>query len=104
MSSGISCYGRCSRADRINELRVEAERGSYGLSPFQSYNGVQGETSDGKKLDRKIDHQQAQQMDDEALAILEHRPAIAPGEEGLADLRIINAIQNAVRTEGPVDI
>lgn len=104
LSSGVRAFGKVSRAQSLNELRVEATTGSYGLSPFQSYRGVRGEASDGKKLDQKIDHQQAKQMDDEALAILEGRLPMVPGEEGLLDIRVVNAIQDAVRTQGAVTI
>jgi glucose-fructose oxidoreductase len=104
LPSGVRAYGKASRAESINELRIEAAQGSYGLKPFQSYNGVQGEASDGKKLDQKVDHQQAKQMDDEALAILEGRLPIVPGEEGLLDIRVVNAIQESVRTGQPVSI
>jgi glucose-fructose oxidoreductase len=104
LPSGARGYGKASRAESTNELRIEAANGSYGLAPFQSYSGIQGEASDGKKLDQKIDHQQAKQMDDEALAILEGRPPMVPGEEGLLDIRVVSAIQQAVRTGQPVSI
>jgi glucose-fructose oxidoreductase len=104
LPSGAVGQGKCSRGGQFNELRVEAERGSYTFAPFQSYTGVGGKTSDGKELDQRIDHQQAKQMDDDALAILEGRPPLVPGEEGLRDIRIVNAIQKAVATGGAVDI
>jgi glucose-fructose oxidoreductase len=104
LPSGVRAYGKCSRAEQLNELRIEATRGSYGLAPFQSYTGVRGEASDGKQLDQPIDHQQAKQMDDEALAILEGRPPVVPGEEGLLDIRVVNAIQDVVRTNVSVVI
>src|SRR5690606_7766103 len=81
--SGLVAQGRTSFGEAINELRVECERGSYFLAPMQSYTGVKGATSDGKALDASIDNQQAQQMDDDALAILENRAVMVPGEDGL---------------------
>jgi glucose-fructose oxidoreductase len=58
----------------LNKLRVNCTQGWYELSPFQSYNGVQGTTSDGVVLNAKIPNQQAQQMDDDASAIMDkHR-------------------------------
>lgn len=92
MRSGLVCYGSASRFQSQNQLRIEAERGWYELQPMQSYQGVQGATSDGKKLDKPGDGQQARQMDDDALAILERRPQQVPGEEGLRDIRIVEAI------------
>jgi glucose-fructose oxidoreductase len=102
--SGAVGYGKASRSNRDNVLRIEAERGWYELEPMQAYSGVEGETSDGRKLERDIDNQQAQQMDDDALAILERRPAMVPGEEGLRDVRIIRAIIESAKSCAPVAI
>lgn len=76
----------------LNTLEVNAEKGSYKLSPFQSYTGVKGSTSWGKMLDAPIDNQQAKQMDDNALAIMNKTAALVPGEEGLRDIRVVEAI------------
>ena len=102
LPSGARGYGKASRGDDENLLEVTAQRGSYRLAPMQTYQGVQGETSDGKKLDQKIDKQQARQMDDDALAILEGRPPSVPGEEGLRDIRILTAIIRSARSAAPV--
>lgn len=102
--SGARGVGRASRADGDNVLRVEAERGWYKLEPMQSYQGVQGETSDGRKLDAKVDNQQARQMDDDALAIVEGRPALVPGEEAQRDIRILEAIVQAAAQKRPVTL
>jgi glucose-fructose oxidoreductase len=102
LRSGIRVHGKASRADSDNYLEVKAERGGYRLEPMQAYTGVSGETTDGVKLDREIDSQQAKQMDDDALAILTNSKPLTPGEEGLRDIRIINAIQAAARSGGPV--
>ena len=96
--SGAVGYGKASRSDGENVLRVEAERGWYQLEPMQAYDGVKGTTSDGRALDREVADQQAQQMDDDALAILEGRPLLVPGEEGLRDIRIVMAIIQAAKT------
>jgi glucose-fructose oxidoreductase len=104
LPSGTRGFGKASRADSDNFLEVEAERGTYRLEPMQAYTGVSGEASDGKKLDREIDSQQAQQMDDDAKAILTGGKPMTPGEEGLRDIRIINAIQEAVKTGNPVTV
>ncbi|MET0340825.1 MAG: Gfo/Idh/MocA family oxidoreductase [Polyangiales bacterium] len=104
LPSGVIAYGKASRSNNENVLRVTAERGGYHLEPMQSYTGVEGETTDGKKLDLPIDNQQAKQMDDEALAILEGRPPVVSGEEGQRDIRIIEAILDAARTGSPVSV
>jgi glucose-fructose oxidoreductase len=102
LPSGVIAYGKASRFQPENVLRVEAQNGWYQLEPMQSYEGVKGQTSDGKALDQPIDHQQARQMDDDALAILEGRPAMVPGEEGQRDIRIVQAIVQAAQSGAAV--
>jgi glucose-fructose oxidoreductase len=104
LPSGAIGHGKASRSDDANLLRVEARDGWYKLEPLQKYEGVQGVTSDGKRLDLKIDKQQARQMDDEALAILERRPPIVPGAEGQRDIQIVRAIFEAAQTGKPVTL
>ena len=96
--------GKTSNVEETNLLRVNAADGWYQLSPMQSYTGVQGETSDGKQLDKPINNQQARQMDDDALAIINDTPVMVPGSEGLKDIRIVNAIMEADRTGEAVKI
>lgn len=75
----------------MNLLRANCEKGWYELSPMQSYSGVKGKTSGGVMLDKPLANQQARQMDDDALAILGKSPLLVPGEEGLADIRVVRA-------------
>jgi len=76
----------------MNYLYVTTERGWYKLEPFQSYSGIQGSVSDGKLLNQTIPNQQARQMDDDALAILNDTPLLVPGEEGMRDIKVVEAI------------
>ncbi len=76
----------------MNELHVNCVEGWYGLAPFQSYGGIRGKTSDSILLNRSIPNQQAKQMDDDALSILNDQTVLVPGEEGLKDIRIVEAI------------
>ncbi len=100
LPSGAMAYGKASRFDNENRLRVEAEHGWYQLQPMQTYRGVRGETSDGRRLEQLVDNQQALQMDAEALAILEGRPPVVAATEGLRDIRILEAIfESAKRGE-----
>ena len=85
-----TCFGQS-----MNSLHVTYENGWVQLQPFQAYNGIRGEASDGRRFDARIPNQQAKQMDDDALAILEGRPMLAPGEEGLRDIRVIEAVYEA---------
>jgi glucose-fructose oxidoreductase len=89
-ASGLASFGK-----GMNRLRVENTQGWYELAPFQGYSGVKGTTSDGIVLDPAPGNQQARQMDDDALAIKHGTPLLAPGEEGLKDTIVVEAIYRA---------
>ena len=97
---GVIAKGETSFGKSTNYLNVECTEGWYRLEPFQSYSGVQGETSDGTTLPPDPDHQQARQMDNDARAIKEGKNPIVPGEDGLADIRIVKAIMESSRNDG----
>lgn len=88
----VTSFGR-----GMNDLRVNFKNGWYTLSPFQAYSGINGETSDGQKLNEKIPNQQTKQMDDDALAIIKKTAPLVPGEEGLKDIRIVEAIHRSAK-------
>ena len=102
--SGVIAFCRTSFGERLDSLDVRCESGSYRLAPMQAYTGVSGETSDGTQLNQSIENQQAKQMDDDALAIIEQRAVLVPGEEGLRDVRIVMAIQQSASTGEPVEL
>lgn len=103
-ANGMQATGKTSVGNGYNGLRVNCEKGWYELSPMQTYSGVQGKTSDGKLLNLYIKNQQARQMDDDALAIINQRKVMVPGEEGLKDIRIVQAILESVKTGREVKI
>jgi glucose-fructose oxidoreductase len=103
-SSGIIARGQTSFGKGMNDLRITGEAGWYRLSPFQSYTGIKGETSDGKKLNEIIPNQQARQMDDDARAIKAGTEMLVPGMEGLKDIRIVEAIYQSAADGRPVEI
>lgn len=95
---GIQATGKTTAAETVNILHADCEKGWYELSPFQAYNGVTGKASDGTLLSTYIENQQARQMDDDALAILENRPLMVTGEEGMRDIVIVEAINESAKT------
>jgi glucose-fructose oxidoreductase len=97
---GVVAKGETSFGKSVNYLDVECTDGSYQLRPFQTYSGVQGATSDGTRLPPAGGDQQARQMDDDALAIKQGRAPIVPGEEGLADIRVVRAIMESSENGG----
>ncbi|GAB4496926.1 MAG: Gfo/Idh/MocA family oxidoreductase [Saprospiraceae bacterium] len=96
--SGALAMCTTSLGMNMNYLYATAEQGFYKLEPFQSYSGIQGESSKGK-LNLKIPNQQAKQMDDDALAIMNNTALIVPGEEGWRDIKVVEAIHLSA-TEG----
>ena len=88
----------------MNTLNVRCNKGSYKLEPFQGYSGINGITSDGIKLNATIPHQQAKQMDEDALAIMDNKPVLVPGEEGWKDILVVEAIYRSVKEKGRVVI
>lgn len=89
--NGLKAECAASVGTHFNRLRANCERGWYELAPMQTYSGVSGKTSDGTLLNKPIANQQAKQMDDDALAILNNAEVIVPGVEGMADIRIVEA-------------
>lgn len=102
--SGAVALCRTSFGERMDSLAITCAQGSYKLEPFQGYTGVSGSASDGTQFNQTIENQQAKQMDDDALALIEGRAALVPGEEGIRDVRIIQAIVQAAQTGQPVDL
>jgi glucose-fructose oxidoreductase len=93
---GITAKCETSFGKGMNNLQVNCEKGWYKLSPVQAYKGIKGTTSDGKVIDIPIENQQAMQMDNDSLAIMNNKRLIAPGEEGLKDIRVVEAVYKSV--------
>ncbi len=101
---GVTAACETSFGKSMNELETKFTNGWYKLSPFQNYSGLKGVTSDGKVLDATIPNQQAKQMDDDALAIINKTPLLVPGEEGLKDIKVVEAIYRSVAENKKVKI
>jgi glucose-fructose oxidoreductase len=97
-----SCEATFGRG--VNSLETKFANGWYKLAPFQNYSGLKGTTSDGKVLDAVIPNQQARQMDDDAIAIMNKKPLLVPGEEGLKNIKVVEAIYKSVAQNGRVKI
>ena len=101
---GVTASGQATFGGGLNTLETKFTNGWYKLEPFQSYSGIKGITSDGKALDATIPNQQAKQMEDDAIAILNNKPLIVPGEEGLKDIKVVEAIYRSVAQKQKVKI
>jgi len=98
--NGLVADCRTSVGESINQLQVNCQKGWYNLTPLQSYYGVTGTTSDGQTWPAIDGMQQTLQMDNDALAIINDTPVMAPGIEGLKDIRIIEAILQSAASDG----
>jgi predicted dehydrogenase len=87
----------CSYSQYQNHLRVYAEGGLFELAPAFSYGGLKGNTPDGKLKFPQI-NQQAAQMDDFALCIVNNKPSAVTGEMGRQDVKILQAIYKSMET------
>jgi predicted dehydrogenase len=80
-------------------LRADAANGWFELEPAFGYGGLAGRTSknDGL-LNLPNINQQAAQMDDFAQCVLQNKPTRVPGEMGLRDVQLLEAIYRAAET------
>ncbi len=104
---GATADCETSFGKNMNALHVTAANGWYKLEPFSAYSNVKGETSDGIIIAPAITvvpHEQVRQMDDDAMAIMSKKAVMVPGEEGLKDIRVVEAIYRSVREKGRVKI
>ncbi|RAJ95922.1 putative dehydrogenase [Larkinella arboricola] len=110
--SGV--YASCATHYGVHEARryrVYGERGWMELSPAFSYKGIQMQTShaEGKierveqpKLTEK--NQFATEMDHFSECIMQNKQPFTPGEEGLQDQRIMEAIYQSAKEGKPVKL
>ncbi len=102
---GVTADIKTSFAENINFLKVECEEGTLHMEPFSAYSGVKGESPLGTiNHSYEVPKQQAMQMDNDALAIIENKAPKVPGEEGLRDIRIVEAILESAETGQKVSL
>jgi predicted dehydrogenase len=92
---GFVAKGKSSYNHDWSYLHVEAERGKFGLEPAFGYNGVDGYTPEGQMPYPQI-IQQAAQIDDFANCVLQNKQSRVPGEEGLKDMKVVDAIYRSL--------
>ncbi|MGC1242971.1 MAG: Gfo/Idh/MocA family oxidoreductase [Chryseosolibacter sp.] len=83
----------------LDRFYLNGEKGFAELSPATGYGPIKGRTHLGELNNPHITHQTVQ-MDEMAGMILENKKPRVPvdGEEGLKDLKIIDAIYHAIKT------
>ena len=97
--SGAVANMETSHNASINYLYLTADDGWVKLEPYSQYGGLKGYTHQGP-LDLPVVNQQARQMDDFARCILENQNTPVPGEMGMRDVQIIEAILQSIQSGG----
>ncbi|MCR9062554.1 MAG: Gfo/Idh/MocA family oxidoreductase [Cytophagales bacterium] len=90
--SGAMATCQSSFGINMNHLQVNYEKGWLKMEPQTGYGGNRGSMSDGTTIYTQVDRQQPMQLDDDALAIKNKKPYLCPGEEGLRDIRVVEAV------------
>jgi predicted dehydrogenase len=90
VAKGISSYNM-----NLNHLKVKAEKGEFELSQAYRYGGMEGKTPKGPMNFPQI-NQQAAQMDDFVNCIVQNKDTIVPGEMGMQDMKIVEAIYRSI--------
>lgn len=101
--SGAVAACHTSFGINMNYLQVNYEKGWLKMEPFSAYGGNKGSHSGGI-IDFPIKNQQAKQLDEDCLSLMNGTQLIASGEEGLRDIRVVEAIYQAAKTGGTVKI
>lgn len=94
---GAAASCTTSYACNMERLRANAERGWFELSPAYGYGPLKGKTHEGP-LELPHRTHQAVHMDAISKSILEGKPNTVPGEMGLRDMKIIEAVYRAMET------
>lgn len=112
--SGVVAHCDCSFGATVSRrYRVTCEKGFIDMDPAFAYTGLElsvqeGEEAQGTARRSRIHLEQvnhfAAEMDHFADCILNGREPKTPGEEGLADMRVLEAIYEAMRTGGRVRV
>lgn len=95
-SSGLKANCVSSYNKNVSLLRAEAENGWFEVSPAFYYSGQSGNTSKGPMTFDNNFFEQVPQMDDFALCVQQNKKSRVPGEEGLKDMRVVDAIYRSL--------
>lgn len=99
-----SCLSTYSM-NNLDKFFLNGDKGFAELNPSTGYGPIKGRTNKGELTHPHKTHQTVQ-MDEMASIILENKKPIVPvdGEEGVKDLKIIDAIYAAVKSGGKVSL
>jgi predicted dehydrogenase len=100
LANCVSSYG-----SPFNRFRAVGTKGWVELEPALSYSGLRMRASTGGTLEERVhpvvDHFAAE-MDHLSGAVMDGTSVVTPGEEGLADLKVMMAIYESAKTRKPI--
>jgi len=101
VASCLSTYNM----NNLDRFFMTAQKGFAELWPATNYGPIKGRTNKGELTQPHMTHQTVQ-MDEMAAIILDGKQPVVPvdGEEGVRDLKIIDAIYEAVKKGKRVDL
>ena len=101
IASCLSTYAM----SHLDRFFLDGDKGFAEMLPSTGYGPIEGHTHLGELTQPHVTHQTVQ-MDEMAAIILENKKPVVPvdGEEGLKDMKIIDAIFQAVKTGKKVDL
>ena len=100
---GVLATIKTSFGENINFMNIRCEKGEINMAPYSAYSGVKGSSPLGEiNNSYTVPWQQAKQMDDDALSIMGSKSMFVPGEEGLRDIRIVEAIYKSAQSKQAV--
>lgn len=102
--AAASCLSTYNMSN-LDRFFLNAEKGFAEMQPSTGYGPIKARTNKGELTHQHVTHQTVQ-MDEMAVIILENKQPVVPvnGEEGLKDLKIIDAIYLATKTGKKVDL
>jgi predicted dehydrogenase len=91
--------------NNLDRFFLNGEKGFAELQPATGYGPIEGRTHEGPLTHPHVTHQTVQ-MDEMAGIILENKQPVVPvnGEEAVRDMKIIDAIYEAVKTRRRIDL
>ena len=95
--SGVTSNHTTTYNSNVQRLYVGYENGNLEMSPAFDYGPLKGKTSKGEMKFPIVNHQTLM-LDGICGDILNNRPIRTPGEEGLRDMKIMQAVFKAAKT------
>jgi glucose-fructose oxidoreductase len=102
---GVLAYIKTSFGENINFLNINCDKGQIRMEPYSGYAGLKGTSPLGSiYIPYNVPWQQANQMDDDAMSIMQKKPMSVDGEEGLRDIKVVEAIYKSAKSGGTVKL